>query len=121
MMKPAGLWVRGPLLCALTTATHGTHQVVPRTAPHLAGDNDPLDVLEIGEQVARVGEVYPVKVLGALGMMDGGGDGEEFEMDWKIIAVRATDPLAAVLNGAWACCGVCGWHVAVAGHHPCAF
>lgn len=64
-----------------------------------AGDNDPLDVLEIGEQVARVGEVYPVKVLGALGMMDGGGDGEEFEMDWKIIAVRASDPLAAVING----------------------
>ena len=64
----------------------------------LIGDNDPLDVLEIGSHVATVGEAYPVKVLGALGMMDGGGDGEEFEMDWKIITVRATDPLASTVD-----------------------
>jgi len=56
-------------------------------------------VLEIGSHVATVGEAYPVKVLGALGMMDGGGDGEEFEMDWKIITVRATDPLASTVDG----------------------
>lgn len=64
----------------------------------MIGDNDPLDVLEIGEQVAKVGEAYPVKVLGALGMLDGGGDDGDFEMDWKIIAVRTTDPLAARVN-----------------------
>lgn len=58
----------------------------------LKGDGDPLDVLEIGEQVAAVGEVYPVKVLGALAMIDGG------EADWKIIVIRASDPLASQLT-----------------------
>ena len=59
----------------------------------LTGDNDPIDVLELGSQIATVGEVYEVKVLGALGMIDGG------EMDWKIIAVRTTDPLASEVDG----------------------
>lgn len=58
------------------------------------GDNDPLDVLEIGKKVATVGEIYNVKVLGALGMVDDG------EVDWKIIAVRDTDPLATDPSGA---------------------
>jgi len=61
-----------------------------RVDPHLgvAGDNDPIDVCEIGIKPARLGEIYPVKVLGALGMIDGG------EADWKIVAIRFTDPLA---------------------------
>lgn len=59
----------------------------------LNGDNDPLDVCEIGSQRAQLGEVYPVKPLGVLGMLDEG------EVDWKIIAIRATDPLADQLHG----------------------
>ena len=34
-----------------------------------------------------------VKVLGALAMIDSG------EVDWKIIAIRASDPVASVVNG----------------------
>jgi inorganic pyrophosphatase len=57
-----------------------------------AGDNDPVDVCDIGSRVALFGEVYPVKVLGALAMVDEG------ELDWKIIAVRASDPLAGEVD-----------------------
>lgn len=56
------------------------------------GDNDPIDVVEIGSQVAGIGEVYPVKVLGVLGMIDDG------ETDWKVIAINVKDPLAELVN-----------------------
>ncbi|OQS03653.1 hypothetical protein THRCLA_04030 [Thraustotheca clavata] len=56
------------------------------------GDNDPIDVVEIGSRVAETGEVYPVKVLGVLGMID------EDETDWKVIAIATTDPLADKLH-----------------------
>ncbi|ETW05124.1 hypothetical protein H310_04143 [Aphanomyces invadans] len=56
------------------------------------GDNDPIDVCEIGSRVASVGDVYPVKVLGVLGMIDDG------ETDWKVIAIATDDPLAAQLH-----------------------
>jgi inorganic pyrophosphatase len=58
----------------------------------LKGDNDPLDVVEIGYRVARMGEAYRVKVLGVLGMIDEG------EMDWKIVAISAYDQRAPLLN-----------------------
>ena len=57
------------------------------------GDNDPLDVVDIGAQVATVGEVYQVRVLGALGMVDDG------EMDWKIVVVRKGDDLDGTVDG----------------------
>ncbi|TMW61985.1 hypothetical protein Poli38472_009478 [Pythium oligandrum] len=56
------------------------------------GDNDPVDVVEIGSRIASVGEVYPVKVLGVLGMIDDG------ETDWKVIAINVNDPLAPHVN-----------------------
>jgi inorganic pyrophosphatase len=56
------------------------------------GDNDPIDVCEIGSRVAKIGEIYPVKVLGVLGMIDSG------ETDWKVIAINVNDPLAPMLN-----------------------
>lgn len=37
-----------------------------------AGDNDPLDVCEIGSVVAARGEVKQVKVLGTLALIDEG-------------------------------------------------
>eukprot|EP00871_Galdieria_phlegrea_P002493 jgi/Galph1/3244/GphlegSOOS_G1907.1 len=52
------------------------------------GDNDPLDVLEIGTEVLVTGGVYQVKVLGALALIDGE------ETDWKIFAIRVHDKLA---------------------------
>ena len=37
------------------------------------GDNDPLDVCEIGYRVAGRGEVRQVKVLGTIALIDEGG------------------------------------------------
>ncbi|KFG63422.1 type I inorganic pyrophosphatase PPase [Toxoplasma gondii RUB] len=59
---------------------------------HARGDGDPLDVVEIGSEVLPVGGVVPVKVLGALAMIDGG------ELDWKVLAIREGDPLFSQLN-----------------------
>ena len=59
----------------------------------LPGDGDPLDVCEIGSRVGTTGAVYGVKVLGALGLVDGG------EADWKLLAVRTDDPMAEGLDG----------------------
>ncbi|PWN21109.1 pyrophosphatase-domain-containing protein [Microstroma glucosiphilum] len=56
------------------------------------GDNDPLDVCEIGEQVAYPGQIKQVKVLGVMALLDEG------ETDWKIIVVDINDPLASKLN-----------------------
>lgn len=56
------------------------------------GDNDPIDVVEVGDRVSSIGEVYPVKVLGILGMIDEG------EMDWKVVGIDVRDPISARLN-----------------------
>ena len=56
------------------------------------GDNDPLDVCEIGEQVGYVGQIKQVKVLGIMALLDEG------ETDWKVIVVDVSDPLASKLN-----------------------
>lgn len=56
------------------------------------GDNDPLDVVEVGARKMRTGECSPVKVLGVLGMIDDG------ETDWKVFAIRLDDPLAGRMN-----------------------
>lgn len=56
------------------------------------GDNDPLDVCEVGQSVSAIGDIYPVKILGALAMIDQG------EMDWKVIALALDDPLASCIH-----------------------
>lgn len=56
------------------------------------GDNDPIDVCEIGEKVGVRGEIKQVKILGALALIDEG------ETDWKLIAIDVTDPRASELN-----------------------
>ncbi|CAI7914998.1 unnamed protein product, partial [Closterium sp. NIES-54] len=50
------------------------------------------DVVEIGEKQAALGEVYAVKPLAVLAMIDDG------ELDWKIICIRADDPKADLVN-----------------------
>ncbi|XP_067886507.1 inorganic pyrophosphatase-like isoform X6 [Heterodontus francisci] len=57
------------------------------------GDNDPIDVCDIGSRVCSRGEVIQVKVLGALALIDEG------EMDWKIIAINLEDPDVQMFNG----------------------
>ncbi|XP_037365497.1 inorganic pyrophosphatase 2, mitochondrial isoform X3 [Talpa occidentalis] len=53
------------------------------------GDNDPIDVCEIGSKVLPRGEVIHVKILGILGLIDQG------ETDWKLIAINMNDPDAS--------------------------
>jgi len=56
------------------------------------GDNDPLDVCEIGELVGTIGQIKRVKVLGVMALLD------EEETDWKVIVIDEQDPLAPKLN-----------------------
>jgi len=56
------------------------------------GDDDPIDVVEIGSAALEMGSVKPVKVLGVIAMIDDG------ELDWKVLAVATDDPLAAEWN-----------------------
>ncbi|CAK7892674.1 inorganic pyrophosphatase, mitochondrial [[Candida] anglica] len=58
---------------------------------NLFGDNDPLDVCEIGTYVGSLGEIKTVKILGSLALIDDG------ELDWKIIAIDVKDPLSQEL------------------------
>ncbi|XP_028661018.1 inorganic pyrophosphatase 2, mitochondrial isoform X2 [Erpetoichthys calabaricus] len=56
------------------------------------GDNDPIDVCDIGSKVCLPGEVIQVKVLGILPLID------ERETDWKIIAINTEDQDAENIN-----------------------
>jgi inorganic pyrophosphatase len=56
------------------------------------GDNDPVDVIEIGSKIHPAGSVVEVKILGGLAMIDEG------ELDWKMIGIDVNDPLAEKLN-----------------------
>jgi len=56
------------------------------------GDDDPIDVVEIGSAALPMGSVKPVKCLGVLAMIDDG------ELDWKVLAVATDDPLAKEYN-----------------------
>jgi inorganic pyrophosphatase len=56
------------------------------------GDNDPVDVVEIGAASLDMGSVTPVKALGVLSMIDDG------ELDWKVIAINAADEHADKIN-----------------------
>merc|ERR1712129_101033 len=59
---------------------------------NMAGDNDPVDVVEIGSVQHDMGTVISVKPLGIYAMIDDG------ELDWKVIAIDVNDPKASVLN-----------------------
>ena len=51
-------------------------QTSMKTLPQ--GDNDPVDVVEIGSEALVCGGVYAVKPLAVLAMIDDG------ELDWKV-------------------------------------
>lgn len=51
-----------------------------------------VDVVEIGDRRANIGEVLKVKPLAALAMIDEG------ELDWKIVAISLDDPRASLVN-----------------------
>ncbi|ORZ16978.1 inorganic pyrophosphatase [Absidia repens] len=56
------------------------------------GDNDPIDVLETGEQVATAGQIKQVKNIGIMTLLDEG------ETDWKVLAIDVNESLAPKLN-----------------------
>ncbi|KAK1295983.1 hypothetical protein QJS10_CPB15g01284 [Acorus calamus] len=56
------------------------------------GDNDPVDVVEIGENRAKIGQIVKIKPVGAFAMIDEG------ELDWKIVAISLDDPRAPLVN-----------------------
>lgn len=56
------------------------------------GDNDPVDVVEISSTALPMGSVHAVKCVGTYAMIDDG------ELDWKVIAIRADDPIADKIN-----------------------
>jgi len=56
------------------------------------GDNDPLDVVEIGSKTHKTGDVIKVKILGTYAMIDAG------ETDWKIVVIDVSDENAEKYN-----------------------
>lgn len=63
-----------------------------KSAAGYGGDNDPLDVIEVGEGPLAMGSTTPIIVLGSLELIDEG------ETDHKIIGLRASDPRAATVR-----------------------
>lgn len=46
------------------------------------GDSDPVDVIELSSKSYKIGEVLPIKILGAIPIIDNN------ETDWKIIGIE---------------------------------
>lgn len=78
------------LLIAYFQTWEDPGHVVPDTGAK--GDNDPIDVIEIGSKVAARGSVLRVKVVGTLALIDEG------ETDWKLVAIDTKDPVAEHIN-----------------------
>jgi len=56
--------------------------VNPQTGEKYFGDGDPLDIVEISGDILKPFEVYKVRVLGSLMLIDSG------EVDWKVLGVN---------------------------------
>jgi len=50
------------------------------------GDNDPLDVMEVGSVPLEMGSIHPCRILGSLELIDEG------ETDHKVICINVADP-----------------------------
>jgi len=77
----------------------GNYGALPRTWENVLeedpvtgfpGDADPMDVVDVGSAPCPLGLAYQVKVIGALGMIDG----TDLETDWKIFVINVKDPQA---------------------------
>ena len=58
----------------------------------LCGDDDPLDVIEIGLQQIKIGEIQQVKIIGIIPYIDNN------ETDWKVIAISKNDIMFEKIN-----------------------
>jgi 3'-phosphoadenosine 5'-phosphosulfate synthase len=56
------------------------------------GDNDPLDVMELGSTILEMGSVTPCRVIGSLELIDEG------ETDHKILCIAVSDPDAKSIH-----------------------
>ncbi|EJW02987.1 hypothetical protein EDEG_02631 [Edhazardia aedis USNM 41457] len=56
------------------------------------GDNDPVDAIEIGSKKRNIGEVFQIKVIGCLAMID------DNECDWKVLCISNDDEMYSKLN-----------------------
>ncbi|KAL2872487.1 inorganic pyrophosphatase [Aspergillus lucknowensis] len=56
------------------------------------GDNDPIDLFDIGQDLGYTGQVKQVKILGAIAPNDGG------ETDWKVLGIDVNDPIAPLVD-----------------------
>jgi inorganic pyrophosphatase len=56
------------------------------------GDNDPMDLFDIGQNPGFVGQIKQVKLLGGLALNDGN------ETDWKMLGIDVTDPIADLVD-----------------------
>jgi inorganic pyrophosphatase len=56
------------------------------------GDNDPIDVIELGTRQRPVGSITSVKIVGVIAMIDSD------ETDWKILAIATDDDKAQHIN-----------------------
>lgn len=65
---------------------------VKHAATGYVGDNDPVDVVEISNEPMTMAAVEPVKVVGIMALID------EEETDWKVIAIRTSNPLSEKIN-----------------------
>jgi len=52
----------------------------------IGGDNDPLDVIEIGSHAFTIGSITPCRIIGSLLLIDEG------ETDYKILCIAISDP-----------------------------
>jgi inorganic pyrophosphatase len=84
----------------------GNYGALPRTWENVLaddpltgfpGDTDPIDVVDVGSTPCPLGLVYEVKVVGALGMIDG----TDLQTDWKIYAINMKDPMAKKMKDIW--------------------
>ena len=62
------------------------------TSSGLGGDNDPLDIMEIGSKPLAMGSETPCRVIGSLELLDEG------ETDHKIICISLSDPQSNVIH-----------------------
>jgi len=56
------------------------------------GDNDPIDVIELGTRQRPVGSITRVKIIGVIAMID------DDETDWKVLALAMDDDRSANVN-----------------------
>ncbi len=81
----------------------GNYGALPRTWENVLeedfmtgfpGDTDPIDVVDVGTAASPAGMVCRVKVIGALGMIDG----TDLQTDWKIFVINIKDKKAPQIN-----------------------